>query len=259
MTGNRQARHAAGIILTAIGVVAAISICAAQSFSQPPPLKQFLEENGWVALPIPDRRMGPGSVIKVTKQDGTVTMQWLGDLRRCGITDGEFGFMRGKYRAIGIGKTFGVKTSVAADYIAKLAGTADLEKAGGAVLQIEDSGGDAVDFLALTIWLAQPDAAQRMPAACTNLLAQEDIYLVGEAFRVSKAVYDLVDRNGARLAVAGAAFGRAGSSSSGTLSVSEDLYFGVRRVKQLAPAILMPSIAPLAVPEADNLLRLIEP
>jgi hypothetical protein len=256
---HSQTRHTFGIILAGIGLAAAISISAAQTIFQPRPLKQFLEENGWVSLPIPDKKMGPGSVIKVTKKDGAVSVQWLGDLRRCGITDEEFGFVRGKYPAIGIGQSFAVRASIAAGFIAKLDGTADFEKAGGAILQIEGSGGDAVDLGALTIWMARPSAAQRMPQVCNNFLAQEDIYLVTEAFRVSKASYGLVDKNGAKLAVTGGAFGRAGSGSSGTLSVVDDLYFGVRRVKQLAPVLFEPSLGARTVPEADSLLRLMEP
>jgi len=34
--------------------------------------------------------MGPWKRHKVTKKDGAVIMQWLGDLRRCGISDREF-------------------------------------------------------------------------------------------------------------------------------------------------------------------------
>jgi len=264
VTRSTPARRAFGLVLAGVGVAAAISVSAAQTVFQPRPLKQFLEENGWVSLPVPDRRMGPGSVIKVTKKDGAVGVQWLGDLRRCGITDRESGFVRGKYPAIGIGKIFGVRASVAAGFIARLHGTADFENAGGAVLEIEDSGGDAVDPGALTMWLAKPDAPRRMPATCNNFLAQDDIYLVTEAFRISKANYDLVDKDGARLAVTGEAFGRAGSSAAGTLSVIDDLYFGVRRVKQLAPVLFAPDpVAPGpgagTVSEADGLLRLMEP
>ena len=240
-------------------VAAALSFSAAQTIFQPLPLKQFLEENGWVSLPLPDKRMGPGSVIKVTRKDGAVIMQWLGDLRRCGITDREFRYVRGKYSAIGIGESFGMKASIPAGFIAKLGGTADFEKAGGAIMQIEDSGGDAVDFDALTNWMAKPGAAQRMPQVCNNFLAQEDIYLVSEAFRISKASYGLVDKNGAKLAVTGGAFGQAGSRSSSTLSVIDDLYFGVRRVKRLAPDLFEPWLGPRTVPEADSLLRLMEP
>jgi hypothetical protein len=255
---NRQVGYVLAI-LTAVGVAAANSFSTAQTISKPRPLSQFLEENGWMPLPMPDRRMGPGSVIRVKKKDNAVSIQRLGDFRRCGITDDEFEFVRGKYPAIGIGKTFGVKAAIAAGYIAKLGGTADFEKAGGAVLQIEGSGGDAVSVRALAIWLAMPGAPQRMPAVCNNFLAQEDVYLVSEAFRISKAVYDLVDKNGAKLPVAGDAFGQTDPSAPGTLSVAEDLYVGVRRVKQLAPVLVQPGVEPRAIPEADGLLRLLEP
>lgn len=243
----------------AVCVAATASFSAAQTTFRPPPLRQFLEDNGWVSLPLPDKRMGPGSVIKVTKRDGAVIMQWLGDLRRCGISDREFRYVRGKYSAIGIGESFGVKASIAARFIAKLEGTADFEKAGGAIMQIEASGGDAVDFDALANWIAEPGAAHRMPQVCNNFLAQEDIYLVSEAFRISKASYGLVDKSGAKLTVTGGAFGQAGSRSSGTLSIIDDLYFGVRRVKQLAPHVFEPRPGPRIVPEADGLLLQMEP
>jgi hypothetical protein len=240
--------------------VAAISFSTAQIITfQPLPLKQFLEENGWVSLPLPDKRMEPGSVAKVTKKNGAVTMQWLGNLRRCGIADREFRYVRGRYSAIGIGDSFGIKASIAVGYIAKLEGVADLEQAGGAIMQIEESGGDAVDFDALANWMARSGAARRMPQVCNNFLAQEDIYLVSEAFRISKASYGLVDKNGARLTITGGAFGQAGSRSSGTLSVVDDLYFGVRHVKQLAPDLFEPWLGPRTVPEADALLRQMEP
>src|SRR5260370_39474718 len=83
-------------------------------------------------------------------------------------------------------------------------------KAGGAIMQIEASGGDAVDFDALTNWMAKSGAAQRMPQVCNNFLAREDIYLVSEAFRISKASYGLVDKNGVKLMVTGGAFGKRG-------------------------------------------------
>jgi hypothetical protein len=186
-------------------------------------------------------------------------MQWLGDLRRCGIPDRELRYVRGKYFSTGNGDSFGVKASIAMRYITKLEGTADFEKAGSAIMQIEDSGGDAVDFDALTNWIARSDAAQRMPRTCNDFLAQEDIYLVSEAFRISKASYGLVDKSGAKLTIAGGAFGQAGSRSSSTLRVVEDLYFGVRHVKRLALDLFDPGPGPRTVPEADGLLQQMEP
>ena len=208
-------------------VAAAVSFSAAQVvIFQPMPLKQFLEESGWVSLPLPDKRMGPGSVIKVTKKDGAVIMQWLGDLRRCGITDREFRYMRGKYPATGIGESFGIKASIAAAFITKLEGTADFEKAGGAIMQIEASGGDAVDFDALTNWMAKSGAAQRMPQVCNNFLAQDDIYLVSEVFRISKASYGLVDKNGAKLIRSRSLDFRCGSRTTASTSTATAAFPG---------------------------------
>src|SRR5882672_1730319 len=72
-------------------VAGAVSFSAAQIITfRPLPLKQFLEENGWVSLPLPDKRMGPGSVIKVTKKNGAVLMQWLGICADAGSPIGSF-------------------------------------------------------------------------------------------------------------------------------------------------------------------------
>jgi hypothetical protein len=245
--------------LVAAALVLAASFSAAQTNFHPPPLKQFLEENGWIPLLLPDKRMGPGSVIKVTVKDASVAMQWLGDLRRCGITDREFRYVRGKYPPIGVGKSFGTKASVPAGFIAKLDGTADFEKVGGAIIQIEESGGDAVDYDALANWITKSGAARRLSQLCYGFLVQDDVYLVSEAFRISKASYGLVDKDGAKLAVTGGAFGEVGARSSGTLNVIDDLYFRVRRVKQLGPNLFEPGLGPRTVPEADGLLRLMEP
>jgi hypothetical protein len=97
-----------------------------------------------------------------------------------------------------------------------------------------------------------------MPQVCNSLLIQEDAYLVSEAFRISKASYGLVDKNGAKLAVTGGAFGQTDSRSSGTLSVIDDMYFGIRHVKQLGPDLFEPAPGPRTVQEADNLLRRLE-
>jgi hypothetical protein len=254
--GISQARLTGGIIVTTMAVTAAVAAAAAQPAVQPRPLKQFLEDNGWVSLSVPDRRMGPGSVIKVTKQNDTVTVQWIGNLRRCGITDAEFGFVRGKYPPIGIGEIFGVGTSVALAYITRLHGTADLAKASQAILRIEAAGGDAVDLARLATFLARP-AASRMMSQCRNILAQEDTYLVSEAFRVSGASYALLDANGERLAIAGEAFERGGLAN--TLNIAEDLYVGVRHVRPLAPILYGPGPGQDTVPEADRVLRLPDP
>jgi hypothetical protein len=250
-----------------LGVAFASSAGHAETAFQPRLLSQFLETQNWVALAIPDNKMRPGAVIKVQKKGDAVDVRWLGDFRSCGITDSEFGLVRGKYPPVGIGESFAVKASFAVSILAKLGGSAEVDKINGAILKIEEAGGDAIDLLAFSIWLTKPGNLQKLPEPCGTFLAQNDVYLVSEAFRVTRGSYDLIDKNGAKLAVSAAVAGRsidagiAGSiSKSGTLSVTEDFYFGVRRVKQLAPGSFATlGSAPQAVPEADDLLRLAKP
>jgi hypothetical protein len=246
-----------------LAVTVPLAVPSAQTVFQPRSLNQFLAANNWVALPIPDNKTRPGTVIKVTKQGNNVDVRWLGDFRSCGVTDQALGFVRGKYPAFGIGEKFAVGASFAASLLSWLGGTAQIEKINGAILDIQDAGGDAIDLLALSIWLTKPSNVQKLPATCTAFLAQEGVYLVSEAFRVTKGSYELVDKNGAKIEVAAAAAGRSGTgaingsiSSTGTLTVSDDLYFGVRRVKQLAPdSFSTLGTNPAAVSEADDLLR----
>jgi hypothetical protein len=108
---------------------------------------------------------------------------------------------------------------------------------------------------------------RKLPEACARFLAEKDVYLVTEAFRVSKGSYELIDKNGAKVNLSaaipgGSAGGNFGgsASASGTLTVAEKLYFGVRRAKQISPnSFTTLGTPPHTVPEADSLLRQIQP
>jgi hypothetical protein len=254
--------------MTVAGLTGALisTIAIAQTVFQQRPLTDFLKEHNWVPLPIPDNKVRPGSVIKVTKTEKSADVQWLGDFRNCGITDQELGLTRGKYPALGVGQNFAVNASLGASLLSRFGARVEAEKVNGAVLKIDESGGDAIDLLALSIWLTTPGNIQKMPAACNEFLARENVYLVSEAFRVSRGSYDLVDKNGAKVAISAApmpgasvdAKGGISVGSTGSLIVTEDFYFGVRRVKQLAPGNFATlGSRPQAVPEADDLLRTI--
>lgn len=250
--------------LSLIGLSVSL-ICGAEAQTpfQPRSLSQFLESHNWVALPIPDNKARPGAVISVKKVNNIVDVRWLGDFRSCGVTDTDLGLVRGKYPPVGIGESFAVSASFGASLLTKLGGSAEVEKVNGAILKIDDSGGDAIDLLTFSIWLTKPGNLQKLPEACSKLLSQEDVYLVSEAFRITRGSYELVDKNGAKVAASAAVGGRSANaeisgsiSSSGTLNVTEDFIFAVRRVKQLAPGSFATlGSDPSQVPEADELLR----
>jgi len=263
MTGTLRPTFMIRLCLAAAGLSLALAASAADSVFQQRPLAKFLDANNWIALPIPDSKMGPGAVVKVTKSGATVEARWLGDFRRCGVTDKDMGVVKGKFPALGVGEDFSVKASFAASLLERLGLRAEAEKVNGAVLKIDEAGGDAIDLLALKIWLEMPANKKNFPAACNDFLAQDDVYLVSEAFRISKGSYELIDKNGAKLSLNAAVAGKSidadfsGSiGSNGALAVAGDFYFGVRRVKRLASG----GFATLGqneqeIPEADEMLR----
>ncbi len=88
------------------GLVLALPLVASEAqMAQVRPIGQFLEQNNWVPLSIPDSKMRPGSVIKVTKKGNAVEVQWLGDIRHCGIADKELGLFGASTRRSGSGRT----------------------------------------------------------------------------------------------------------------------------------------------------------
>jgi hypothetical protein len=99
----------------------------------------------------------------------------------------------------------------------------------------------AIDLVAFSIWVSKQ--GKRLQATCSTFLGQEDVFLVSEAFRVSKGSYKLVDKNGVKIELSGSLAGRAGDAqlqasiggNEGQLDVAGDFFFGVRRVKQLSP------------------------
>jgi hypothetical protein len=249
-----------GISLSGLVMILMPFPAAAQSVFQPKPLTTYLNDHNWLALSIPDSKMQPGSVIKVKKLKDFVEVQWLGDIRRCGINDKELGVVRGKYPSLGIGESFEVKASFFASVLNLFRINASADKISGAILNIEDSGGDAIDFLAFSIWAARN--GNRLQAACGNLLGQDDVYLVTETFRISKGSYQLLDKNGAKVELSASVTGRSLDGqlegtigTNGELVIAGDFYFGVRRAKQISPGVFTSLGAGQDVPEADDLLR----
>jgi hypothetical protein len=232
----------------------------AQTVFQQKPLAEFLNEHNWLALSIPDSKMRPGSVIKVSKKNNFVEVQWLGDIRKCGINDKQLGLVRGKFPAIGIGESFSVKASIAANILNLFRVNADADKVSGAILKIEDAGGDALDLLSFSLWATKQ--GKRLQAACNNLLGQEDVFMVSETFRISKGSYQLVDKKGGKIGLSASIAGRSGDGllqasigKNGEVDIAGDFYFGVRRVKQLSPGNFATLGDPQKVREADDLLR----
>jgi hypothetical protein len=102
-----------------------------------------------------------------------------------------------------------------------------------------------------------------MPAVCQTYLAQPNVFLVNEAFRVSSGTYEIKDSAGAKLDLSALKTKQlsananlsASVNSDGTITIPGTVYFAVRNVKQasLGSFSTMGS-APQAIPSADSQL-----
>src|SRR6266480_2392378 len=115
MAMDRVPRSQLILAATIVGLGMTLA-AAAETVFQQRPLTRFLESQNWIALSIPDNKMRPGAVIKVPKTD-KVDVQWLGDFLSCGVTDTDFGLVRGKYPPAGVGENFAIKASFVADLL----------------------------------------------------------------------------------------------------------------------------------------------
>jgi hypothetical protein len=248
-----------GIFAGGLCLVLTLSAPAAQTAFQQKQLTDYLKEHEWVPLSIPDSKMRPGSVVKVTKKNDFTEVRWLGDIRKCGITDKQLGIVKGKYPVIGLGDTFAVKASFAASVLSFVGINIGADKVSGATLKIEDGGGDAIDLLAFSLWMNKQ--GKRLQTACGNLLAQEDVFIVSEAFRISKGSYQMFDKFGGKIALSASVPGRsaegqldASIGKNGEISIAGDSYAGIRRIKQLSPGTFATLGTSKEIPEADQLL-----
>lgn len=208
-------------------------------FSLPELLEVVEAGGGWVPLPMADSKMQPGSVIHLNADTG---LRFLGYLGSCRVPGEVLEPVRGSAGKI----TFDKEIAYDADALLELEGVSAgprFEKVKGVSFSVEDFGADAVDLLKLMIWLTDPDNADRVPAFCQEWLKQEDIYLISEAFRVSRGSYRLRDENGAELSLEDSgmlsgilkldAAAKAKWTSAGLLEITEPVYIAIRKVRKL--------------------------
>jgi len=221
------------ILLVALGLVGCKENAQdLQDVYSPQEWRKLLESaGGWVPLPFPDGKYRPGSIIRVDDSG----LRWIDNLSSCRYPD-DF-VERGSIPAINFTKSTAFSADVLLNYAGIEAGPG-FDKIARVTFEVSEHSADALKLLALKVWQEDPANRRAVSSACMEELARPDMYLVTEAFVVSKGTYSLYDETGARLQLTVPALtqllslgGNVGYAvtADGKLTISEPSVFAVRR------------------------------
>ena len=164
-------------------------------------LVEVLKSDNWLILPLPDTKMGPGTVIFFRDGD----LRYLGDLKECGVAPSVFDPVRGQSPDISASRSFNVDLGFSLNLIGVPAG-ADASLAKEAVLQIDDAGADDLSLIRLRIWLADPN--NKLEDACSAFF-EEGAALLSSAYRITSGSIELKKGSGASATLSDIEVGKA--------------------------------------------------
>ena len=198
---------------------------------------KIFPDTGWVLLPYPDSKYGPGAVIRLAEGRAP---EWLGDLGSdCGVPPEVIETIPGATPPFDVSRS----TDIGVNAVLQLQGVeagpsfGDIRRS---TLKAEDHGADSISLLAFRNWLMDPDREVELREGCLDTLSEPDTYIVREAYRVSKGSYSFETDSGAKLSLKGAEVGdylklspeaKVGITNDGSLEFDQDVYLAVRRLK----------------------------
>jgi hypothetical protein len=200
----------------------------------PDPLYKFYLSHQWIPLPEPDSRFGPGAVF--TFKPGS-DPRWQGTLQDCGMPSDLTKAVEAQSGEL----EFNTSSDYGASAVLKLDGVTagpQFSKVKSATLELERHGPSALNMVKLRVWLNDPDNRDKIPQVCKDLLNRADVYIVQEAYEVSKGKYTLKSEASGKVAVDGLKAGvlslapdaHTTIGSDGSLTFDETLYTAVRRL-----------------------------
>lgn len=206
--------------------------------------RDVLKGNGnWHMVQVPDSKLAPGSIVKITEQDG---LRWIDSLDSCGVprdllvpkpVDAE------EPTLIVLGASpsiqFKKKAEFNAEVMLNISGITagpEFKNVHKVTLAIGENGGDAIRLLQLRQWIL--DNADKFKQVCLDELGKPDRYLVAESFRFSSATYALFDETGGKIELTLPQIGRILEldpsvgytvTTEGNLQIGQPMYVAVRR------------------------------
>ena len=193
----------------------------------------------WVVLPFPDSRITPGSIVSIKKSQ----VAWESDLKSCGAPKDVLAVNSsnsGKVTLNGAGE-YGANAVIA------LKGVEigpDFKRVKKTTLTADQHGPEGLDRIVLGTWFNDP--ATKLSKECSDFLSAKDVFIVQEAYRVSKGTYTLLGDNNAKLELKGLNLGilklsasaSAKTTTDGSLAFEQPVYTAIRRLKRFSDGSL---------------------
>ena len=214
----------------------------------PPPVYPSLRDTlgpSWTLVPLPSGALLPGAIVRVVYgaagvggSPGSVALQWISPLSRCGVPDSALVVSNPPLAAISSGATFGADASVGAQ-LASVSGELGADASSTANLTITSSADSSLDYVAFQRWATDPANAQALSQACGSILAQPGMAVVQEAFVISSGSYTFQTNKGGKIKLSppGKLPVQAGvsvtSGTQGTVTISQPLVFAMRLLQPL--------------------------
>lgn len=195
----------------------------------------------WVMAPLPDSKLTPGSIIQIDPVAGhtnLVDIRWLGDLSSCGVPASAVVVKPGSVPGIGTNTSATLDSNVSGSLLKGIG--AALSAAKSTVLTMTNASDDSLNLIMFNAWLSIPTNNALFNGTCHAIMTSANVYLIEEAFVVSKGSLALKNSAGANVSFTppvGSSVLTAGFKSSvnsdGTLDISSPITFAVRRMRQV--------------------------
>lgn len=201
MASSRWAVKAFGVLVLGGALAGPLAGCnghnAADVYSPQEWRDLFAKSEGWVALRVPDSKYIPGAIVKVTEREG---IRYISHMSTCRYPDELLkpvvGIIPGaEFRKA---RRFNASAVIKESRLGIEAGP-EFKSDYKIDLKVDSHTAESLDLLALRIWQDEPAHSALVPRSCSALLAEADHYVIGEAARVQKATYTLVDETGAAI------------------------------------------------------------
>ena len=186
----------------------------------PKELSKLLHDaGGWALLPFPDSKYEPGSIVRITPENG---IRWIGSAQSCGISPEVLRPVPGDVPPLNLSKKTTFSGSLAVKYQGIEVGP-EYAKVKNVVLKINKMTSSGIDLIKLSNWLNDPANHATFSATCTEYLTPADQYFQNEGLSISDGSFTLYDKDDKKLSLTAANLGQYfGGSLKASLSVETD-------------------------------------